>query len=313
MSDISVILCTHNPRRDYLTRTLDALRDQTLPTSEWELVIIDNCSEPPLRLIDLSWHPSGRIIREDELGLTAARLRGIRETKADLIVFVDDDNVLDPEYLENASVIAQSWPMLGVWGGRIVPEFETTPPDWVRKYVELLAIREFHKDRWSNVYDEGHLPCGAGMCVRRNVTDVYASELVTQPIRKLLGRRGKSLMSCEDYDLGYTACDVGMGVGQFISLELTHLIPSSRLNLNHLVNLREKASYSISLLSRIRGLNYTAPSFPRRVVSIVKSIRGSRIDRAMLRADMRGRLLAAKVPIESLGRETHPQVATATA
>src|SRR4051812_93219 len=97
---ISVVLCTHNPRPDFLARTLGSLRAQNLALSQWELVIVDNHSANPLSsLVDLSWHPNGRIIREDELGLTPARLRGIAETHGEILVFVDDDNVLQSDYL----------------------------------------------------------------------------------------------------------------------------------------------------------------------------------------------------------------------
>jgi hypothetical protein len=44
---ISVAICTHNPRRSYLQQTLDGLRAQTLPTTEWELMLIDNRSDEP--------------------------------------------------------------------------------------------------------------------------------------------------------------------------------------------------------------------------------------------------------------------------
>src|SRR5277367_5769846 len=99
-AEISVIVCTHNPRADYLRRTLDALREQNFPLNKWELLLIDNASEKPLaEVYDLSWHPQGRHVRELELGLTAARVRGIRESNGGLLVFVDDDNVLAPDYL----------------------------------------------------------------------------------------------------------------------------------------------------------------------------------------------------------------------
>src|SRR5215469_10853662 len=100
---ISVILCSYNPRWDYLQRCLAALRAQTMRLHCWELVLIDNCSQIPLAdRVELSWHPDARVIREQVLGLTPARLRAIRESKGDLLVFVDDDNVLDPDFLEVA-------------------------------------------------------------------------------------------------------------------------------------------------------------------------------------------------------------------
>src|SRR5471032_3009345 len=142
--ELSVIICTHNPRLHYLARVLTALRGQTLPVEQWELVIIDNASQKPLTLanLDLSWHPHARVVREEELGTAAARVRGMREMVADAMVFVDDDNVLDPSYLAEALRIGREWPQLGVWGGSIIPEFEVQPPDYLKEFLSLLALRE---------------------------------------------------------------------------------------------------------------------------------------------------------------------------
>jgi hypothetical protein len=73
-SDLSVVICTHNPHAGNLRRTLNALREQTLPFEKWELLLIDNASAEPLASSwDLSWHPHARHIAEPQLGLSAAR------------------------------------------------------------------------------------------------------------------------------------------------------------------------------------------------------------------------------------------------
>ena len=134
MLDASVIICTHNPRSDYFARVLDGLRNQTLPLHKWELLIVDNASRLPLASSwDISWHPNARHILESELGLSHARRRGIQEASADLIIFVDDDNVLDETYLAEAIKIKQEWPSLGVWGsGSIRGDFEVELPESLR-------------------------------------------------------------------------------------------------------------------------------------------------------------------------------------
>src|SRR5271165_1259602 len=86
--DISVVLCTHNPRDDYLDRVLIGLRSQTLSFQRWELLLIDNASNEPLAdRFDIGWHPNGRHVREDELGVIVARLRGIAEAAAELLLY----------------------------------------------------------------------------------------------------------------------------------------------------------------------------------------------------------------------------------
>ena len=140
---ISVSLCTHNPRMDYLNRVLLGCRNQTLPFSEWELLLIDNaCTEPLAARFDIAWHPGGRIIREETLGLAYARLRGISKSRGEVLVFVDDDNVLNADYLAKSLRIAAEWPTLGAWGGSIAPEFEVSPPVHLMPYLKVLALRE---------------------------------------------------------------------------------------------------------------------------------------------------------------------------
>lgn len=255
MPALSVIICAHNPRAEYLRQTLAALEAQTLPREQWELLLVDNASREPLAARwDLKWHPQARHIREDELGLTPARLRGIREAIGEVFVFVDDDNLLAPDYLQQATEIARGWPMLGAWGGRIVGRYETPPPAWATPYLGMLAIREFTGNRWSNSYDDGEArPCGAGMVVRRSVATVYASKVCTDPLRLGLGRKGASLVSCEDSDLALTAIDLGLGVGMFDAMQLEHLIPAGRLEESYLLKLTESMAFSHVLLASLRS------------------------------------------------------------
>src|SRR5580704_2138676 len=166
---LSVIICTHNPHPNYLARCATALQAQTLPRARWELIVIDNASAPDKApRLDLSWHPAARLISEEKLGLTPARLRGMREARGDLLVFVDDDNVLDVDFLEAALLIAQDKPFLGSWSGQCRPEFEVPAAAWTRRYWGNLVIREFENDAWSNIPRiSATMPCGAGLCVRK--------------------------------------------------------------------------------------------------------------------------------------------------
>lgn len=255
MIKISVVICTHNPRTHFLERVLGALRSQTMPLDAWDLLLIDNAStEPVAKRFDLSWHPSGRHVREDELGLTPARLRGIAEADGDVIVFVDDDNVLDAEYLARAQDIAEQYSHLGVWGGSVRPEFECPPAPWMHAFFELLAIREVDQMRWSNTLDDWRAqPVGAGLCVRRILANHYARRVRTDPLLLMLDRRGNSMMSGGDVDLIYGARDVGLGFGTFPQLSLIHLMPKDRMSKEKLLKLVEGISTSNVLLSNRYG------------------------------------------------------------
>lgn len=252
---ISVIICTHNPRADYLERVIEALKSQTLPMEKWEVLLIDNASDQQLSSkVDLSWHPNARHVREEQLGLTSARLRGIQEAEAETLIFVDDDNVLNSDYLEAALKISEAWSMLGAWSGQIRPDFEEQPPEWTKPYWYMIAIREFGRDQWSNlIHEDTTTPCGAGLCVRRVVAEKYAELVRDQSERATMDRKGKLLTSCGDSDIAFTACDIGLGKGVFVSLKLTHLIPAYRIQEDYLLKLAEGIAYSKAILNSFRG------------------------------------------------------------
>jgi glycosyltransferase involved in cell wall biosynthesis len=252
---LSTVVCTHNPRPDYFSRCLDALRRQTLARPSWELIVVDNRSDEPLaKRVDLSWHAGARMVREETLGLTAARLRGIYESKGDLLVFVDDDNVLDVDFLASALHAMDERPFLGSWSGQCRPAFEQPPPEWTRRYWGNLVIREFDHDIWSNLPRlPESMPCGAGLCVRRKVALHYL-ELHESGKRSFqFDRNGNSLLSGGDNDLAACACDIGLGVGLIASLKLTHLISPERLTEDYLVRLTEGIFLSAVVLDHFRS------------------------------------------------------------
>jgi hypothetical protein len=291
---ISVIICSHNPRAAYLRRVLDALCRQTFLQDLWELLLVDNASTEALDgQWDLTWHHAGRHIREDQLGLTPARLRGIGEARGGMLIFVDDDNVLDPDYLEVALRVAGEKTFLGAWSGQCRPEFEITPPDWSRSYFGNLGMREFNDDSWSNRPLLQTMPIGAGLCVRRSVATHYLNLHKTGARSVQLDRAGQSLLSGGDQDLAACACDIGLGAGRIAALKLTHLIPAERLTVDYLVRLAEGVCFSGTLLGAMRGSPPARRSRFGKLLDFARAMRLKQPHREILRAHHRGRNRAA--------------------
>lgn len=286
---LSVAICTHNAKSSYLTKTIEALKQQTLDQSQWKLLVVDNASKQPVESELVSWHAHAGVIREEQLGLTHARLRAIRELTGDIIVFVDDDNVLKQDYLEVVQQIAAEHPHIGAWSGQCHPEYDTAPEPWVRKYQGMLVIREFTQDVWSNL---GHLaetmPCGAGLCVRRVVAQAYLALHESGKRPMLLDRQGTSLMSAGDNDLSACACDLGLGVGLFHRLELTHLISGGRTTEEYLTRLAEGIYYSAIYLQAFRGKQPPAKSTPKKLLEFLQGWRMPARDRRIFAACCRG-------------------------
>jgi glycosyltransferase involved in cell wall biosynthesis len=255
MRKLSVVICTHNPRHEFMERVLNSLRDQTLPRESWELLLIDNRSDVPLSTrYDLSWHPYSRHVREEELGLNAANLRGIKEAKTDTIVFVHDDNVLAPDYLQVALEILGRMPWLGAFNGSTVGEYEVPLPTWASNMPIQLAVREITKAAWGclpGTQCTPFAPVGAGMVIRKSIADFYAAKVRADKVRDSLGRKGGVLASGEDSDMAYCACELGYAVGVFPELSLIHVMPRQRLERAYFLRLAEGMGFSHAVLGYI--------------------------------------------------------------
>lgn len=236
---ISAVICTANPRLDYLERTVRSVLDQDLDNHLWELLIVDNASSTPVATLPLFSDRDVRVVREERVGLTAAKERAAREVSGDVVVFVDDDNVLARDYL---GVVAEIFADedVGVVGPAITAEYEVPPPAWFLdpRIEASVVVRSLPNDRTyvSSVPETGtYFPSGAGSCVRRDVLVSYFSSLTAAT--RVEGRQGKRLSGGEDWDIGLFAIAQGLLVGTCGGLRLTHLIPSKRLERAYLERL----------------------------------------------------------------------------
>ncbi len=242
---LSVVLCTHNPRRAVLEETLAALRrQQPLDAGGWELIIIDNASTSPLsESIDLRGYGGARIVREERLGLTHARLRGLAEASGEILVFVDDDNLLDDTYLRRAAEAMSADRTLGAAGGKSIARYETPAPPWFGEVDIDLACRDLGETAqyasWEGVERAQRsyplcAPIGAGLVIRRDVFAAYAAAAAESAGRLGLGRRGTDLASGEDNDIVMVVLEQGWRIAYLPELRLEHVIPAGRLTRDYL-------------------------------------------------------------------------------
>ncbi len=243
MTSVSVVIATFNPQRHVIEWALDSLANQTLPKSEFEVVVVDNNSSPPLDESTLSGSRGLRlrIVREPRQGIAYTRCTGIEAAASDLIVFLDDDNYIDPDYLEEAVRIAGLSPRIGAFGGISRLLCAISIPAWKRKLLPYLGVRDYgseaitsNEDRW------GHWePIGAGMVFRRDVGLEFVRVVNTDPLAQLLGRAGGSFIGGEDSLLARMAYRLGYSCSYQPSLKMTHLIKSTRFSARRLARLVE--------------------------------------------------------------------------
>lgn len=277
---LSVVIPSHDPDPERLRRTLRGLAAQSLPAEDWELVLIDNASRrfPATEALRDCAPRNLRVAAEPRPGLTRARMAGVAETKAPIVVFADDDNVLAPDYLEQTARLLGSHPEVGACGGRSVAEFERQPEAWQREFLPLLALRDpgdlprisrgLRPDGAAAAeYPVDAAPIGAGMAIRREAAMRWTAE--SDP-DGLPDRRGADLTSGGDNDIVLTIMRHGWEVAYFPELRLTHLIPAARLEAGYLARLNRAVQRSWMRVLLKHGAS-PWPAIPRWTVPLRKA------------------------------------------
>ncbi len=170
--DVSVIICCYNSAFK-IEQTLLHLSLQTLNGINCEIILIDNNStDNTTDVAKQFWDKHGNpainltIVHEPSPGLASARLKGVKNAMFDILLFCDDDNWLDKNYVNNVIEIFNSNPDVGIAGGLGSAEFENgdLKPDWFDNFSQSFAIGEQGDSEGfvSGVY-------GAGMAMRRDV------------------------------------------------------------------------------------------------------------------------------------------------
>ncbi|MBO8142148.1 MAG: glycosyltransferase family 2 protein, partial [Firmicutes bacterium] len=97
----SVVIPAYN-RRELLRRTLLSLANQTFPADQFEVVVADDGSTDGTRemvsTLDVPYPL--RYVRQPKRGRAAARNAGMRAAAADLIIFLDSDIAVCPEFVQ---------------------------------------------------------------------------------------------------------------------------------------------------------------------------------------------------------------------
>jgi len=131
---LSIIIPTRN-RADLLASALESLVLQSLATSEYEVLVIDNGSSDHTAEVIVNYQVKLRNLRgifASEPGLHTGRHAGMKAAQGDVLVFADDDIEALPTWLASIKE-AFSDASVAMVGGNNLPMFLEPPPRWLLK------------------------------------------------------------------------------------------------------------------------------------------------------------------------------------
>ena len=258
---LSVVICTYN-RDKFLYDALRHVAVNDFPIGEYEIVLVNNNStdttESECQRFAADFpQVQFRYFVETKQGLSHARNRGIDESRGDVLVFLDDDSFVKPEYLSNLKKQLEKHPEAMAFGGKISPLFETgETPKWLCKwtYSWVSAI-----DKGENVvpFEGNSYPIGANMGFRKECLEQCGN------FNTELGRNKKNLMTGEEKDLFTRLKEKNMPILYFPDIQVEHVIPPQRTTRDYIVRMGQ----GVGMSERLRCLKFGKKALWKRYFS----------------------------------------------
>lgn len=239
---LSVIICTYN-REKFLYDALRHVAENDFAPENYEIVLVnnnstDNTASECERFSNDFPHVQFRYFVETKQGLSHARNRGIDECRGDILIFLDDDSFVKPDYLSNLQRQMDQHPEAMAFGGKITPLFESgETPEWLCKwtYSWVSAI-----DKGNKVvsFEGNSYPIGANMGFRKQCLDTCGN------FNPELGRSKKNLMAGEEKDLFNRLKENNMPILYFPNIQVEHVIPPQRTTRDYIVRMGQGVGMS---------------------------------------------------------------------
>jgi GT2 family glycosyltransferase len=188
---VSVVLCCYTlDRWPGILAATDSLLAQSLPPAEI-LLVVDHC--PPLLERAIRELPAVRVLDNDgPCGLSSARNVGVAASTGDVVAFLDDDAVAEPEWLGRLASEYADPAVLGV-GGQVSPLWESRRPAWFPPEFDWV-VGCTHAGMPPGTAVVRNL-IGANMSFRKEVLAAVGG------FRADLGRVGSHPAGCEETEL----------------------------------------------------------------------------------------------------------------
>jgi glycosyltransferase involved in cell wall biosynthesis len=253
----SVVICAYNAA-ERLPKTLKHLSKLDYDSANWELIVVDNCStDGSGDIVQTLWASFSSpvvisIVSEPKPGLSHARWAGVNAAQGEFIVFCDDDNWLNSDYLRVAEETLKKVGLRSVVGGASIPAFEegVVAPSFFYTNAMRYAVGSQTNDFEDVTETKGYI-YGAGMVIPKSAFVELKQVGFKQ---NLLGRTGKQLTSGEEVEFCLALVLTGWRIYSQPNLTFRHFIPKTRLTLEYLNSVNDLQKEADLVNNRYRYL-----------------------------------------------------------
>ena len=255
--DFSIIVCFYNAKMR-LEKTLWHLSKLDIQNFSCELVLVDNNSQDGgLAYAQNFWKELDSpfpllTVTEKTPGLSFARKAGVQQAQGNIVVFCDDDNWLNPKFIQSVAQDFHQFPTAAVVGARGLCIEGLAIPNWFESVQEFFAVGS--KQRTPGFVETVY---GAGLAVKRDVLLDYF--LLFNNV--LSDRKEKDLSSGGDTMICLTLQWMGYQIYPNPNNTFQHAIPEDRFTKEYVLGLVKAMAASQLRIEGLRSIVYGVP-FP---------------------------------------------------
>lgn len=195
MSSLAVVICAYcNERRHQLDDAIGSVLNQKR-RPEQVVVVIDH-NDALLRDVARAFADIDVIANCAARGLSGARNTGIRVARTDVIAFLDDDAVAEPDWLAHLAAHYTDPSVIGV-GGKVLPLWQSGRPRWFPEEFQWVVGCSYRGQ--PETLHAVRNPIGCNMSFRRAVFHAVGG------FSEGIGRLGQDAAGCEETELSIRA------------------------------------------------------------------------------------------------------------
>lgn len=245
-ASITVVICTYRRNR-LLRKCLSALLQQTVERDFFSILVVDNaCCD---RTKELCFEFEARYVKEEKIGISFARNRGVNEAEGEWIFFLDDDAIPYRNLISNFITIIQD-PAVQVVGGKYCHYFEEPPPGWLLCYYNK-CYQVIDTDVISIVPPGKYLSIGI-MAVKKSLA------LRTGKFDTSLGMTGGSFGYGEEDEFQDRVRTFGIPVYFSPDLVMDHLVSPRKYTIRSRIKMAYAHGYASTSLAEQGSFSYGA-------------------------------------------------------
>jgi len=247
---VTVGICTWN-RASLLDQTLTRMHSLQVPRgAEWELLVVNNnCTDDTDQVLEKhSPKLPLRRLFEPRQGLSHSRNCLMDAAETDLVLWTDDDVLVDAHWLSAYVEAAKEWPEVTFFGGPVDPWFASQPPRWIGTNLDLIGGAFALLDHGSETrpLEPRMTPYGANMGMRLAAVRGFHFD-------PRLGRKGTDMLSEEETDFFRRLVGAGHSGLWVGSARVRHYIPADRLYKRYVSRFFEGVGRTDAMLREVEG------------------------------------------------------------